>query len=204
MNTDNDPSEKTNRRFQSAKLSTEDKILNAAYRCFNRRGIQGTKAEEIAIEAKISKATLYRYFASKDAIVDQVSIREIEKATTAIRKILKAEESIEQTLVEGLFLSTRLAGSNPCVQALAHDSGFTSRTSDATSPQQKAFLSTWGKLITKAMKTKKIAADLTEESVGNWLYVNLEMLILTEEDGERPDEELRYFIKRFIVRPLLP
>lgn len=44
-------------------------ILNAAWICFYRNGVQSTTMEEIVREADLSAGAVYRYFAGKDAII---------------------------------------------------------------------------------------------------------------------------------------
>lgn len=48
------------RRFQ---------ILNAAWRCFYRNGVQATTMEEIIAESGLSASAMYRYFHGKDDII---------------------------------------------------------------------------------------------------------------------------------------
>ena len=45
-------------------------IIDAALKVFARKGFHGSRAEDVATQAKIAKGTLYLYFASKDAIYD--------------------------------------------------------------------------------------------------------------------------------------
>jgi AcrR family transcriptional regulator len=45
------------------------RILNAAYELFSRRGIRGVGTEEVIQRAGVAKATLYRHFATKDDLV---------------------------------------------------------------------------------------------------------------------------------------
>ena len=46
-----------------------ERILNAAYDLFARRGIRDVGVDEIIERAGVAKATLYRHFPSKDALV---------------------------------------------------------------------------------------------------------------------------------------
>jgi AcrR family transcriptional regulator len=52
--------------------STEDKILMAARNVFIRKGMDGTRMQEIADEAGINKALLHYYFRSKDKLFEAV------------------------------------------------------------------------------------------------------------------------------------
>ncbi len=51
-------------------------ILDAARTCFSRSGFHRTSMQEICAEAKMSPGGLYRYFASKDAIIEAIAQEE--------------------------------------------------------------------------------------------------------------------------------
>ncbi len=61
------PATRTRHREALSQLRRAE-ILAAATRLFGRKGFEATRAEEIALAAKIAKGTLYLYFASKEAI----------------------------------------------------------------------------------------------------------------------------------------
>jgi AcrR family transcriptional regulator len=46
-----------------------ERILNAAYQLFSRRGIRGVGTDEVIERAGVAKATLYRHFATKNDLV---------------------------------------------------------------------------------------------------------------------------------------
>ena len=46
-----------------------ERILNAAYELFSRRGIRGVGTDEVIGRAGVAKATLYRHFATKNDLV---------------------------------------------------------------------------------------------------------------------------------------
>ncbi len=52
----------------STRVARREHILQAAMRCFARRGYYATTMEEIAAEAGIAKGAAYVYFASKEAL----------------------------------------------------------------------------------------------------------------------------------------
>ena len=45
------------------------RILDTAYELFSRRGVRGVGVDEVVEQAGVAKATLYRHFPSKDALV---------------------------------------------------------------------------------------------------------------------------------------
>lgn len=53
----------------SAPASARERILSAAYDLFSQRGVRDVGIDEVVERAGVAKATLYRHFASKDALV---------------------------------------------------------------------------------------------------------------------------------------
>ncbi len=51
---------------------TRKKIIEAAYRCFSRKGFLGSTTREIAKEAGVSEITLFRHFKSKRELFEEV------------------------------------------------------------------------------------------------------------------------------------
>jgi AcrR family transcriptional regulator len=60
-------------------------ILDAAWRCFYREGVQATTMEQIITEAKLSASAMYRYFGGKDDIIFSA----ISSSLTAVGKLLE-------------------------------------------------------------------------------------------------------------------
>ncbi len=60
-------------------------IMDAAAVRFLKDGYAGTHMAKVAEEAQVSLATLYRYFESKDELLDQSFRREVDRIETPIR-----------------------------------------------------------------------------------------------------------------------
>jgi len=82
--------------------SARERILNAAYELFSRRGIRAVGTEEVIEQAGVAKATLYRHFATKNDLVLAV--------------LQRREEVWTHGLIEE---QSRLRGNNPEEQLLA-------------------------------------------------------------------------------------
>lgn len=61
-------------------------LLTAAARRFVAVGIRKTTMEDIAREATAGKATLYRHFGNKDAVIDALLAREAERFTRVLER----------------------------------------------------------------------------------------------------------------------
>jgi AcrR family transcriptional regulator len=72
--TDAGPQGPAGREGGASFSSTEDRILGAALRLVGRRGVKRLGMQEVSEAAGVSRATLYRYFPSKDHLMDAVAI----------------------------------------------------------------------------------------------------------------------------------
>lgn len=81
-------------------------LLAAAAHRFIEVGIGATTMEDIAREARAGKATLYRYFANKDAVIDALLEREAERLERRLHDAADAAgscaEAVEAAYVTGV------------------------------------------------------------------------------------------------------
>ena len=70
-------------------------LLSAAAERFVADGIRATTMEDIARDAGAGKATLYRYFANKDALIDALVERESERFARGIELAATAVEDAD-------------------------------------------------------------------------------------------------------------
>jgi Transcriptional regulator len=85
-------------------------ILEAAGRCFVRKGFQGATISSICAEAKISPGHLYHYFASKEAIIQEMAKARLE---ATVRFFSKAVDGAD-------VLATILAGVEAAMTGAKH------------------------------------------------------------------------------------
>lgn len=82
-------------------------ILQIARKLFARYGLKKTSVDDIAAEAKISKATIYYYFKSKQEIFKTVVDREWAILRNAVREAISREKSPQKKL--RAFILTRMS-----------------------------------------------------------------------------------------------
>ncbi|MEQ1955366.1 TetR/AcrR family transcriptional regulator [Mesorhizobium sp. CN2-181] len=85
---------RTERREQQAR-----RILAAAKVCFVRSGFKGASMQEICAEVGMSPGALYRYFPSKEAIVEAICEADRREDAVLFARVLQ-----EPDVVEGLVL----------------------------------------------------------------------------------------------------
>jgi AcrR family transcriptional regulator len=98
------------------------KIVNAALRCVAERGLRATTVEEIASEAGMARATLYRTFpGGRDAVLRAVAETETARFFASLSVALASARDLESLVVAFLSgVATRLRGS-VMLRALSHE-----------------------------------------------------------------------------------
>lgn len=93
----------TSETVRTDDLSVEDRVVAAALECFGRWGIAKTTAEDIAREAGVSRATVYRSFpGGKGAILATVGHREIGRLIDAVLGAVDDAPDLEAMLTQGI------------------------------------------------------------------------------------------------------
>lgn len=78
-----------------------EQILDASAACFARRGFHATTMQDICKEAELSPGAVYRYFPSKDSIIQAMCERGGNQNAGAIREAL--ERGSTQEVLSGLI-----------------------------------------------------------------------------------------------------
>jgi AcrR family transcriptional regulator len=84
-------------------------ILAAALEEFLAYGLRRTNVDVVAKRAGVSRATLYRRFDGKDALVQAVLVRECRRFFTGIVEATGHLSTVEERLVEGFVVGVRYA-----------------------------------------------------------------------------------------------
>ncbi|WP_243723312.1 TetR/AcrR family transcriptional regulator [Actinomadura sp. 7K507] len=97
---------------------TRARILDAAYEQFSRMGIQRSTMEDVARRAGISRITVYRRFATKDAVIEHVVRREFRRYFDRFLVEIKQAETAAERVVLGFVSSLRAIRRNPLIGGL--------------------------------------------------------------------------------------
>src|SRR5437660_12622409 len=86
---------------------TRGRIMEAAVQQCEGFGLRRTTMDDVARRAGLSRATLYRHFDSKDALVQAVILAEAERFFAALDVALAGLERSEERVVEGFAFGLR-------------------------------------------------------------------------------------------------
>jgi AcrR family transcriptional regulator len=90
-------------------------ILDGAIRVLDREGLDAMTTSRVAEVAGVSVGTLYQYFAHREAIIEALQERELERAGAMLERLLKnpqqplADRELSRTVVEELLRLYRAA-----------------------------------------------------------------------------------------------
>ena len=101
----------------------EQRVIDAALRCIARWGIGKTTLEDVAREASISRATIYRLFpGGKDALLDAITRTELARFFSGLAQRFDEAPDLEDMLVGGMVYASRaLAGHEALQFVLAYE-----------------------------------------------------------------------------------
>ena len=93
--------------------AARDRLIDAAEACFTKFGPAKTTLEDIASEAGVSRATVYRYFdGGRDEIILGVVLREAKDFLEALARRAQREATLEDAIVEGVLYTVSTVRKN--------------------------------------------------------------------------------------------
>lgn len=93
------------RRVRSER--TRENILDAALYCYQEQGINDTAMEDVARQAGVGRATLYRHFSNQEALLMEVMTRNVEQLQQVMASSLKSSTKPEEYFVEAALAIIR-------------------------------------------------------------------------------------------------
>lgn len=79
---------------------TRDSLISSAERCIARFGLAKTTMADVAKEAGVHRATLYRYFADREGLISAVFLRQSEPMIARASRELERSEDVAEGLVQ--------------------------------------------------------------------------------------------------------
>jgi AcrR family transcriptional regulator len=185
---------------------TRARILDAAYDQFCRLGIQRSTMEDVAKRAGVSRITVYRRFATKDALVEHVVRREFRRYFDQFLVEIEQADTAADRVVLGFVSSLRAIRRNPLIGgmlAVEPDLLVPSMISDGghTLATVRRFVA--GQLR-REQRAGHVAADLDTELVAELMVrVSASFLAIPSHVIDLDDEEQLAAVARQFLVPML-
>lgn len=94
----------------SLDVEADGKILDAGRAVLERRGTKAATMDDVAAEAGVSRATLFRRFSSKDQLFERVLAREFSHFLSALAERFKTVTDPTEQIIEAVSSLVRLRG----------------------------------------------------------------------------------------------
>jgi len=88
-------------------VALERRVLDATERCLDRWGRAKVTVDDIAVEAGVSRATLYRMFpGGREVLFEALRVRRLEEFFTELRQAVQGATGLEDLLVRTVVHAT--------------------------------------------------------------------------------------------------
>ena len=153
-------------------------ILEAAARCIQRLGVRKMSIEDIALEAGISRRTLYRIYPTRRDILRGLIFHRLEAIALAVQAMMKRCKSFEECVVAGSVETISIANQDE-VYLKIFEEDRTLILDDDNHPEQQIeplFLSTWAPIFRRGRAEGKIPETLNDHQLADWVMSIHQML----------------------------
>ena len=181
--------------------SARARLIDAAERCFERFGVMKTTVEDVAAEASVSRATVYRYFPGRDALILGVLLREADRFLDRLRRRIVQAPDIGASLVEGVLFTVDAVRRDPNLALLftpevAGHTVTVMGTSEALFQRTADFLRP---LLEAARERGELREGLDLDEASEWILRAVLSLVTVRAVGERSPAEQRRFLSTMLV-----
>jgi AcrR family transcriptional regulator len=160
-----------------------ERILDAATACFARKGFTATTMPEICREARLSTGAVYRYFLTKEDIIEACVLRHRQDRSRRLASVI-GEDDVPHALDGFYELQTRrllAAGPDESAQVMLHSYGealHNSHVSNIVRDDWNEISGLMEELVRRAQGTGDMNPDLDSEAVAALLIAIHDGLVL--------------------------
>ena len=184
------------------RVSTRDRLTEAAERCLRRSGIRRTTMVDIANEAGVSRGLVYQYFPDKSAIIVATLSQIDESFWRNAQARVSAVDGIAAQVTEAVLLTRSHMPGTLALQLKAAEPGaFAATVGVGIRELMPAMSRFWRVYIEAARESGEIRPDVDVAHASEWIMRMLFSLITMPGDSVNADDpkRLRRFIDEFLV-----
>lgn len=191
------------RRARSEK--TREKLLDAALHCYQELGVNGTAMEDVAQQAGVGRATLYRHFKNQEALLTEVMTRNLEDIQALLKTSLSDCNKPEEYFVEAAIIIIRECQQRSLTTLLFGDeaSNLTSRISFS----DQTLISMGNELVApfyKYAKQEGVLRDwVTKPLLQEWISRLMLSFLTTPSPNLNSERKLRKFFYDAVVASII-
>ena len=178
---------------EARSIRAAERILDAAAELFAERGVSATGMADIAKAAGCSRATLYRYFDSRQAVRLAFVHREARRLGADVTGQIRELDDPGERLVEGVLAALRAVRSDPLLIAWFRpgDAGLTSEIAETS-----VVIEAIGSSLFPPDEPENPARQRDSALLGRWLTRIIVSLLTVP---ERDEDAERRMLERFVA-----
>ncbi|MEW2355859.1 TetR family transcriptional regulator [Spirillospora sp. NPDC029432] len=181
--------------------TTRERIIDAAEECFARFGVAKTTVEDIAVAAKLSRATVYRSVTGgRDELILAVVLRDLRRFLDRLAERLRSERSVSEAVVEGTLDAVAYVREQPAAAAFLVPEA-AGHMQAAVAKAAEHVLSVCCDYVRphfeEAQRRRLLRADIEVEGTVEFLFRMITSLIVMDRD--RDAAALRRFLRTYVV-----
>jgi AcrR family transcriptional regulator len=146
---------------------TRELIIESAYACFAKHGLQKTTIVDIARGAAVSRSTIYEYFSDKGAILEACAEHASEQFYREMSKAMDAGSSLEEKLSCAAVFVTQARRAIASKEYFDEDAISLLLTKDAAVLLREC-VDFFAPYLSAAKLTGEVRKELDVEAAGEW------------------------------------
>lgn len=185
--------------------SVSQQILAAAAQCIAESGVDRASADHIARAAGISRATLYRRFASREAIITALLVQQAQPVVKTCMRIMAGNRSFAARLVDCMVCAATEIPQNRYLAAILAAGVSRSNMELVTPVYEQLAHSSLRPALALARQRGELREAITDQEILDWLVRDF-LLMVSEgsRDAEQVRRHMQLFVLPVIVLPALP
>jgi AcrR family transcriptional regulator len=197
------------RRWGTASALWDDeearrRLAAAAARCIVRRGTGRIAMDDVAAEAGVSRATVYRYYRTREDLILGVMLSRLDMAMNLVVRSLQEPDNAARSIPDLVLASIGLVHGDAVTEALfSPDSRGVVTTVEMTAePIVDGVYRHIAPLLRQWQADGQLPADLDLQTTARWLNA-VSVMLMTPPWTAMPEADKRAFLDRYVVLALL-
>ncbi len=185
--------------------AARERLIDAAEACFHRYGVMKTTVEDVAATAKVSRATVYRYFDGRDAIILAVLLREAGRFLGRLRDKLAAQSDLETAVVTGVIFTVKAvrADENLALLFVPEAAGVTGSVAGASAALFEVTAGFLRPLFHAAQESGQLRPGVDLDDAAEWTLRTILSLLTVAGPRQRSAAEQYRYLQTFLVPALV-
>lgn len=185
--------------------AVQQRLLDAAEKCFAQLGLTKTTMEDVAQSAGMSRATVYRYFKNRDGLLLGVVEREAKRTAVDLRKRLAGISDPGEYIIEGIVQSLVEIPKRPALSMLFGPEavGLTSRLVLSSGRLAEIGLSLLIPVIEPARAKGVLNDQIDFHVMIEWIFRILSSYLTVPSSFANSEDEMRELLRSMLLPALI-